>query len=106
MPNLPNEELMLPDELPSAGIGFCNRWRKHLEAEGRFPRRVRLSERKHAYVRREILAFAATKIAERTAPNSTLTEKKGPTGSDAGRPNSEGYLHDDNYQKSTTTAKP
>jgi hypothetical protein len=27
--------------------------------------RIRLSERKHAYVRREILAFAASKIAER-----------------------------------------
>ena len=47
--------LIPPDELkPAKGIDFSNMWRLELEAQGKFPKRVKLGERKYGYVEAEL----------------------------------------------------
>jgi hypothetical protein len=66
MTNLADVDTMiLPDRLPDFGITFCNVHRLRLEREGRFPRRVYLSERKPAYRLAEIKAFLESRVSER-----------------------------------------
>lgn len=48
------------------GITITERQRRRLEAEGKFPQRVKVSERSHAYVTKEIEAFVKAKIADRS----------------------------------------
>jgi len=64
------EELVTPDELTNYGVDYCTRWRKHLEERGLFPKRVILSPRKHAYVKRELIAYAVARIAERDSTSN------------------------------------
>ena len=59
---------LIPSErLPDYGITLKNEARKNLEDEGKFPRRVRVTERTHAYVESELLEYGESKIAERDA---------------------------------------
>jgi len=57
--------LVPPAELPSYGILIGDRQRRRLEAAGRFPRRVAVTEHKHAYVRGELLGFIASRVQAR-----------------------------------------
>jgi prophage regulatory protein len=64
-------ELVSPDLLPSQyGIKYSNSYRLRLEKEGKFPKRVRLSPRRYAYILREILDYGAARVAERDAPKA------------------------------------
>jgi prophage regulatory protein len=45
------------------GLSRAQRWR--LEREGRFPARVKLSERAFAWVETEVLAWVAARVLER-----------------------------------------
>ena len=58
---------LIPPErlLPDFGIPIGNKQRQRLEADGRFPRRVPVSARRHAYVEDELLAYAEQCIARR-----------------------------------------
>jgi len=58
-------ELVDPKQLPDLGITYCNEHRRRLEMAGKFPKRVRLSAQRYAYVRAEILAYNAARVAER-----------------------------------------
>ena len=49
--------LIAPEGLPGFGITLCNRQRRRLEAAGRFPRRVALSDRTYAYLEAELLDY-------------------------------------------------
>jgi len=66
-----SNRLIPPDELPSFGITIRNDARKTLEAIGKFPKRVWVTERTHAYVESELLAYCEAKIAERDAASKT-----------------------------------
>lgn len=60
-----NETLIPYDLLACKGITYskCQLWR--LEKDGRFPKRVRISSARHAWIEREIDEWIAKKIAER-----------------------------------------
>jgi predicted DNA-binding transcriptional regulator AlpA len=59
-------KMIPPDRLgPDKGIGFSNPYRLELEREGRFPKRVKLGERKYAYIEEEIDRFLADRAARR-----------------------------------------
>jgi prophage regulatory protein len=60
-----NERLISPDKLPEVGIDYADAHRRRLEAAGKFPKRVQLSPRKHAYVFSEIMELIRSRIAER-----------------------------------------
>ena len=49
------------------GITLTERQRRRLEAQGLFPRRVKISARSHGYFNDEVEAFIAVKAAERVA---------------------------------------
>jgi len=51
--------------LPVYGIDYCDSRRRILEADGTFPRRVFLSQKKYGYVKAEIEAYLAKRIAMR-----------------------------------------
>ena len=51
--------------LPEKGITYCNYYLLRLESEGRFPKRIRLSERKVGWYEHEIDAWIAARAAER-----------------------------------------
>lgn len=57
--------LVLPEQLPNRGIGYSNCHRRRLEAAGRFPKRIMLSPRKHAYDEAELMAWVRERIAAR-----------------------------------------
>jgi predicted DNA-binding transcriptional regulator AlpA len=57
--------LVTPERLPEFGITTGDKQRKRLEAAGRFPRRVPITARTHAYVEEEILQHAERCIAQR-----------------------------------------
>jgi predicted DNA-binding transcriptional regulator AlpA len=58
--------LVSPDRLkPDFGISIGNAQRKRLEADGRFPKRVPVTERSHAYVLGEIQAYVQARLAAR-----------------------------------------
>jgi predicted DNA-binding transcriptional regulator AlpA len=57
--------LVAPERLPDYGITIGDRQRKRLEAAGRFPRRVALTDRTFAYVEGEILAYADARVRAR-----------------------------------------
>jgi hypothetical protein len=59
------KRLIPSQNLPSKGIVIKDAQRKELEERGLFPRRVYVTERKHAYVEDEIDAYNEAKIAER-----------------------------------------
>ena len=64
-------ELVSPDLLkPQHGINYSNSYRLRLEKEGKFPRRVRLSPRRYAYILSEIQAYSAACVAERDNPRA------------------------------------
>jgi predicted DNA-binding transcriptional regulator AlpA len=48
-------KMVPPDRLPAdKGIDFSNPYRIELENQGKFPKRVKLGERKYAYVEHEL----------------------------------------------------
>jgi hypothetical protein len=58
--------LVAPDRLhPDFGITLGDRQRKDLEAEGKFPKRVPVTERTHAYVEDELFDLISARIAQR-----------------------------------------
>ena len=59
--------LVLPEQLPNRGIPYSNCHRRRLEAAGRFPKRIMLSPRKHAYDEAELLAWIRERITMRDA---------------------------------------
>lgn len=63
-----NPRLVLPETLPDSGIDYSDMHRRRLEAAGKFPRRIQLSPRKHAYDHGEIMAWIRARIDERDAP--------------------------------------
>jgi prophage regulatory protein len=63
-------ELTLPEDLPKFGFHYSNTHLRRLEGAGKFPKRVHLSPRKHAYVTAELRALAKARIAERDAPKA------------------------------------
>lgn len=54
-------------ELKARGIKYCNPHRIELERTGRFPRRVRLSERRYGYLEDEINDWIERRAALRGA---------------------------------------
>jgi prophage regulatory protein len=60
---------MIPPErlLPDRGIGFSNVYRLALEAQGKFPKRVKLGARKYAYPETEIDRWLEQRAAMREA---------------------------------------
>ena len=63
-------KLLAPDRLPDLGITIGDDQRAKLEQEGKFPRRVQVTARTHAYVEDEIVEYVTEKIAarDRAAP--------------------------------------
>ena len=63
--------IVSPAELaPLKGIYFSNPYRLELEAQGKFPRHVKLGERKYGYIEDEIDAWLKARAALRTAPEA------------------------------------
>jgi hypothetical protein len=62
--------LVPPAELPKFGVTPCDKQRRRLESQGKFPRRIQLTARSRAYSEAELLAH----IDERTAtgPNQAI----------------------------------
>jgi prophage regulatory protein len=59
--------IISPPELASKkGINFTNPYRLELEAKGKFPKRVKLGERKYGYIEDEIDAWLKERAALRT----------------------------------------
>jgi prophage regulatory protein len=58
-------ELIAPDCLPKMGINLSDSQRRRLEYAGKFPQRVQVSARSHAYVEAEIKDYVAERIAAR-----------------------------------------
>jgi prophage regulatory protein len=60
--------LVSPIELPSKyGVKFSNPHRLQMEAQGKFPKRVKVGERKYGYVEDEIDAWLKERAALRAA---------------------------------------
>jgi len=70
-----NRRLIAPDQLPSKGITLGNDQRLNLEAEGRFPKRVRLTPRTYAYIETELDGWLEARIAERDAGTPEAAKK-------------------------------
>ena len=69
-------KLIAPSKLPDYGIDLSNRERHRLEKLGRFPKRVYVTAKSHAYVLDEILAHQEEAIALRDAgkrPSGSVT---------------------------------
>jgi prophage regulatory protein len=59
-------KILSPGELITLkGIRFSNPYRLELEAEGKFPRRVKIGQRKFGYVETEIEAWLTARAALR-----------------------------------------
>jgi prophage regulatory protein len=58
-------KLIAQSDLPAKGITLGNDLRANLEAENRFPKRVRITPRTYGYVEAEIDAWLEAKIEER-----------------------------------------
>lgn len=69
-PHVLPEELIPSQDLARYGITFTNVHRLRLERAGKFPVRVRLGAARYGYVKREVLAWLAARIAERDAGQS------------------------------------
>jgi predicted DNA-binding transcriptional regulator AlpA len=48
------------------GIDFCNPYRIELEGKGRFPKRIRLSDRRYGYSENEVEYLVATRSRQAT----------------------------------------
>jgi hypothetical protein len=59
--------LIAAERLPDFGITIQNPQRQILEAQGKFPRRVWVTDRRHAYVKGELREYCEGKIRERDA---------------------------------------
>jgi prophage regulatory protein len=60
-------KILSPAELISLkGIRFCNPYRLELEAEGKFPRRVKIGQKKFGYVETEIDDWLTARAALRS----------------------------------------
>jgi prophage regulatory protein len=63
--------ILSPAELDSLkGIRFSNPHRIFLEGQAKFPKRVKLGERKYGYIEDEIDAWLNARAALRTAPET------------------------------------
>ena len=60
--------LLSPDRLPDKGITLGNDQRKALEDKGRFPKRVPITDRTHAYVESEIDDWIAQRPSGASLP--------------------------------------
>jgi predicted DNA-binding transcriptional regulator AlpA len=68
-----SRRLIAPEALPNYGVPIGNKQRKRLEAAGKFPKRVPLTERRHAYVEDEILAYGEARIRLRDGKAETMS---------------------------------
>ena len=59
-------------DLRAAGLGYSPEHLRDLEAAGKFPRRVQLTKRKPAWLKEDVDAFIAERIAARRKPWSRL----------------------------------
>jgi hypothetical protein len=59
------QKLISPADLPDYGITLGDRQRRTLEMQGRFPRRVQITERTYGYVEAEIMEMIEKKIEAR-----------------------------------------
>jgi predicted DNA-binding transcriptional regulator AlpA len=63
--------LITPERLPELGITYTDTHLRRLEAKGRFPKRVQLSPRRHAYAHAEVMAWVRGCIEARdSAPTA------------------------------------
>jgi predicted DNA-binding transcriptional regulator AlpA len=60
-------KLLSPEDLKALGISFRNPHRHTLERDGKFPKRVRLGDRRYAYVEEEIQNWLKGRAALREA---------------------------------------
>jgi hypothetical protein len=60
-----SQRLLPPATLREYGITIGNKQRQRLEATGRFPRRVAITERTHGYVEDEIIAYSEARVQRR-----------------------------------------
>jgi len=58
-------KLIAPERLPELGITYTDTHLRRLERASRFPRRIQLSPRRHAYSHDEVMAWIRACIAER-----------------------------------------
>jgi predicted DNA-binding transcriptional regulator AlpA len=65
-------KMIPPDRLlPDKGIGFSNAYRIELENQNKFPKRIKLGERKYAYSESEIDRWIEQRAALREAAKPT-----------------------------------
>ena len=63
--------IISPAELASLkGISFSNPYRLELEAQGKFPKRVKIGVRRYGYLQSEIDNWLTERAAVRTAPEA------------------------------------
>jgi hypothetical protein len=60
-----SQRLLPPATLREYGITIGNKQRQRLEATGRFPKRVAITERTHGYVEDEIIAYSEARVRQR-----------------------------------------
>jgi hypothetical protein len=68
-----SRKLITPEALPGYGVLIGNKQRKRLEAEGKFPKRVPVTERTHGYVEDEIVAYGEARIRLRDRGAETVS---------------------------------
>jgi len=57
--------LIAPDALPSKGVTFERSWLYRLIRAGKFPKPIKLGERRIAFLEDEVDAWLAARVAER-----------------------------------------
>jgi hypothetical protein len=65
--SIPACRVITKAHLPDKGITYCNYYLLQLEGKGRFPKRIRLSERKVGWFEHEIDEWIAARAAERVS---------------------------------------
>jgi prophage regulatory protein len=60
-------EMMTRDEVRERVVDWSDEWFRRQEDAEKFPKRVRLGDNTVAYVKREVMAWLAARIAERDA---------------------------------------
>jgi predicted DNA-binding transcriptional regulator AlpA len=68
--------IISPTELPTLkGIHFCNPYRLELEAQGKFPRRIRLGARRYGYAEHEVDAWLEQRAALRDTARANTASR-------------------------------
>jgi prophage regulatory protein len=55
--------LLSREQLRESGVAFSDEWLRRLEQEGKFPKRVKLGDRRVVWVADEVAAWVASRIA-------------------------------------------